>query len=406
MALASIAQPNQINNHELQKLVEQVVEILKLSIVQGINATMNPQVYKCKPKELTVGTVNYPSVALVVAERIKSLDQQRLNPVRLALGRNRSITSAIRAGGIDIRSEKSITEQIDVKKLFAFVNGTTFSEAAMEQMVKSFSVITSQEVTPIEEAVLNDLRSVDIKYGGVLPENWLEGFGGRLMSVAANRAALVNLNKQLKFRVHEIKCIDETDPEWAGSDTISWGGVTIDDKEATSKIPEKLIGDFNDSDSKIYNPPEIVSNFSLDNTYPKKFLVTMALAEKDSGGMSEFIQKLYEATKAQITLIITALGAAAGAAIGAEVGGTVGTVIGGPLGTIIGVAAGAILGALIAWLASVLQDDIFPPQASALFLYSASDAFPGGGLVSPRQELCYRDHGGDYRITYDWEIIR
>ena len=213
------------------------------------------------------------------------------------------------------------------------------------------------------------------------------------------------LNKGLRFRVHEVKCIDETNPEWPGSDEISWGGAAVDDKGSASKIPEKFVrSGFDDGDRKTYNPPEIIKTFSLDNDYPKEFLVTMALAEKDSGGMSDFIQKLYEAIKAEVALILAALGAAAGAAIGAAIGGSVGTAIGGPLGIIIGVAAGAILGALIGWLASVLQDDIFAPQASSLFLSSANDTFQGGALVSPRKEFHYRDHGGHYRITYDWEI--
>ena len=287
--------------------------------------------------------------------------------------------------------------------LFDFVNETNFSETSMERMVTDISVLSEPEVLPIREAVSTDLRTVDTRYGRLLPAGWVEDLIGRL----GTGGGIITLNKGIKFRIHEVKCIDETNPEWPGSDEISWGGAAVDDKGTVIKIPEKRVGGgFDDGDRKTYTPPEIIKTFTLDNIYPKEFMVTMSLAEKDSGGMSDFIQKLYEAIKAEVAAIFAALGAAAGAAIGSAIGGSVGTAIGGPLGTIIGVAAGAILGALIGWLVSVLQDDIFAPQASSLFLYSVNDTFQGGSLISPRQEFHYRDHGGHYRITYDWEITR
>lgn len=406
MSSATIMQADQLANHELQKLVEKTVEVLKLSIVQGINSAMNPQTYRFKPKGLTVGgriPMKYPSAALIVADRVKGISPEKLNAVRLALGRDESITSTIRSRGIDIRSDKPVIEQVDIRMLYAFVNDTTFSETAIERMLVDVSILPDREVTPIRDAVMTDLRAVDIRHGRLLPAGWLDDLSGRL---GTGGGAAV-LNRGVRFRVHEVKCIDETNPEWPGSDEISWGGTVVDDKGNASKINEKFVGSgFDDGDRKAYSPPEIIKAFSLDNIYPKNFFVIMALAEKDSGGMSEFIQKLYEAIKAEVTLILAGLGVAAGAAIGAGIGGSIGTVIGGPLGIIIGVAAGAILGALIGWLVSILQDDIFEPKTSSLFLYSANDTFPGGALVSPRMELHYRDHGGHYRITYDWEITR
>jgi len=129
------------------------------------------------------------------------------------------------------------------------------------------------------------------------------------------------VNKGVNFRIHEVKCIDETNPEWPGHDEIHWGGVAVDDKDVTTKIAEKHVRDnFDDGEKKTYSPPDIVKYFPLDDKYPKEFLITMTLAEKDSGGMSDFLQKLYEAIKGEIFLICEALGAAAGAYIGAQIG--------------------------------------------------------------------------------------
>ena len=84
MSSATVMQSDKLNNHELQKLVEKTVEVLKLSIIQGLNATMNPRVYKFRPKDLTVGgrvPMKYPSAALVVADRIKNLSPEKVNAV-------------------------------------------------------------------------------------------------------------------------------------------------------------------------------------------------------------------------------------------------------------------------------------------------------------------------------------
>mgnify|MGYP006204557761 CR=1 FL=1 len=108
-----------------------------------------------------------------------------------------------------------------------------------------------------------------------------------------------------------------------------------------------------------------------------------------------------------ISYAVMCAGIGAGlAAIGAGIGGSLGTVIGGPLGTIIGVAAGAILGALVGWLIAMFKDDIFRPQASTLHLPNGSATFAGGSLTSPKAAFHFRDHGGHYKVTYDWQITR
>lgn len=134
--------------------------------------------------------------------------------------------------------------------------------------------------------------------------------------------------------------------------------------------------------------------------------MVVALAEKDNGGLSQFINELWDAIKDQVQLILTAVGAAAGLAAGTAIGGTLGTAVGGPIGAIIGVAAGAIIGALVGWLIGALKDDIFEPQSAALRLPVHDSTFAGGSLTSPTMTLDFRDHGGHYRVYYSWQITR
>ena len=407
MSNATVVNSANLGNHELQKLVEKTVELLKLSVVQGVNGVMNPQVYKFKSSEISVGgrvRQSYQSVEQVVSERVRALDPARINALRLSLGRDSKITALSRSLNFAMREEKSPFEQLDLKSHYSFVNDTTFNETTVLKMVNDLSISATDESTvSAGERLTSELRGLTVRYGHILTPDVID----RVIDRVRLPEHVASLNKSVRFRVHEVKCIDETNPEWAGHDEIAWGGAWVDDKGSTGKIDEKKVGGgFDDGDRKSYNPPEIIHTFQLDNTYPKEFLVTMCLAEKDSGGLSRFIQKLYEAVKAQLTNILTVLGAAAGAYIGAHIGGSIGTAVGGPLGTVIGIVAGAILGALIAWLVGILGDDIFSPEASTLTLPTPDTVFGDGGLISARQSFHYRDHGGHYKITYDWEITR
>jgi hypothetical protein len=406
MSVAKISHSSQLNNHELVKLTNKMIKVLKLSAVQAMNAQMNLNVYKFRPTNLKVGNLKakeYPSIAKIVADRFLQKDSKLRKAIRLDLGRDSEITESIRDFGIDMRSKKSIIMQLDLKSHFGFINDKTFNEASIKEMINSFTVATPFDNSiSTKELFHHELGILDSKYSKILNANWIKEALENIEPQVPEK-----VNKLLKFRIHEVKCIDETNPE-SGHDEIAWGGVTVGDYNQNLKIPEFYVGGgFDDGDKKVYSPPQVVMNFQMENAnYPKSYFLALALAEKDEGGFSKFIKELYEAIKAEIQIILAGIGAAAGAAIGAEIGGSIGTTIAGPLGTVIGIVAGAILGVLVGWIVSTLKDDIFPPQASSVTFSSASDTFAGGSLVSNLLYLHYRDHGGHYRVTYDWQLLR
>lgn len=411
MEHAMIGTSENLNNHDLEKFAVKMTEILKLASIQAINSQMNNQVYKLTPAELNVGikkTVKVPSVAMVVAERFNQLDSKVKEAVRLDLGRDKELTQTIHVWGVDIRSAKPVAEQIDLKRHFDFINGKNFSLEEMNKIVKNFQISDRAEL-PVEmnELAKNDLAVIASRYPNVLPENWLKTATEGIKVSPGGKTQKV-INKGLAFRIHQVKCIDETNPEWAGNDEIAWGGAFLDSNHHSGKITEHYVGSgFHDGHLKNYNPPSEIVSFNIgDLNYPKTFLVALALAEKDSGGLSSFIQKLFEAIRAEIQVILNTLGAAAGSAIGSAIGGSVGSVIAGPLGAIIGAVAGAIIGALVAWLINALKDDIFAPKASTITLYSTSNIFPNGSCISPLMYFHYHGFGGHYRLAYDWQIKR
>lgn len=406
MSTVKIFHSNELNNQELERLAEETTELLKLSVVQALGATVNPDVYKAdftKPSG-TDSSFGTPSVAEVVAERFTKYSSERQYVIGLDLGRDQDITRQIHRTGIDMRAEAPVLEQVDLGTRFSFLSKEWFDEENIKKMAAGLGTPTSPASAEEVQQELNDLKE---RYHGIIPPERLDALISGLNDSEAGPAAAPP-NRQLRFRVHEVKCVDETNPEWPGGDEISMGGAAAGDTGVATEIRELFVGSgFDDGDRKTYAPPIVLQQFDmLAGNFPKTYVVTLTLAEKDNGGMSEFIRKLWEAIKGKVTEILNALAAAAGAAIGGKIGGSIGTAIAGPLGTIIGAVAGAIIGALVAWLINALKDDIFPPQASSAFFYAPDGTFPGGSLTSPRDSLHFRDHGGHYQVTYDWQIVR
>jgi hypothetical protein len=328
---------------------------------------------------------------------------------------NADIRSLARRYNVDLTGQKRVVQQIDAARDFAFIAPELRNEtklASLQENIFSMQVDedTSSELGEAGETIrrLAPRLAVDptvlrlIIDGGRLGTGALGGLAGGTV------AQPIVVNKGLHFRLHRVKCIDETNPEWPGDDEIAMGGTAVPPSGNPTKVPEFMVrDDFDDGESKTYSPPRVLKSFSLDNvSYPADFLMVLAMAEKDNGGLSEFLQDLWEAIKDEVTVIIAAVSAAAGAAIGAAVGGSLGTAIGGPLGTIIGAVAGAILGALVGWIISAVKDDIFTPQSAAVHLPKPNATFAGGALTSPQFTLDFRDHGGHYRVWYTWHLIR
>ena len=374
--LASIA-PNQVQDPIINQFVDMVSDIMKLSILQTMTAQRKPfTILQLKP--LTVGgrvAKSYSSVGMVMASRLKQLPEEKRSKMLENSAKPTTFNSRLQTAAqqmkVNFDAPQYALEQIKLKSQFEF-----FNESYAKRLIVSVTDLAEQ------------LQIADEP------------------QATAVAAPAIVLNKGLKLRLHQVKCIDETDPEIFGRDEIAMGGTAVNEREVATKIAQFKVGNFDDGDVKNYNPVQILKSFDLTGSYPKTFAVFLSIAEKDSGGFGDFLTELYEAIKAELHVIFTALGAAAGAAIGVAVGGSVGTVIGGPIGTVIGVVSGLILGALVGWLASVFQDDIFEPQIAAIELTKADSTFAGGSLTSPQMRLVYSGHGGRYLARYSWQIVR
>lgn len=406
---------------EFQDMVDRCVELFKLDVVQGLAFAQEPSLAAAR------GAQGNPSkLGPIVAKRLSQLkaggkrgrtaDNTRIEAALSALY-DSNVRSLARRYNVDLTVAKPVMAQIDSVQEFRFLQRELASAKRIGNQHENLFDIRAE--LKLEEA--NDpevaLRRIapnlalDSTVMRMLADNLRirpETFKPGRIGGAVPPPPPAVINKGLEFRIHQVKCVDETNPEWPGDDEIAMGAVAVADNGSTSKINEFMVrDDFDDGETKIYNPPRLLKTFSLTNvSYPADFMMVLAMAEKDNGGLSDFLNDLWEAIKDDVTLIIAAVGAAAGLAIGAGVGGTLGTAIGGPLGAIIGAVAGAIIGALVGWLISALKDDIFTPQAAAVHLPHSASTFAGGALTSPQFTVNFRDHGGHYRVYYSWKINR
>lgn len=212
-------------------------------------------------------------------------------------------------------------------------------------------------------------------------------------------ASFSPVTNKLELRIHKVKCLDETDPEFFNDDEISMGGTTIDQSGVTREVSAFLVrDDFDSGESKTYTPPKRFASFDLTaggTKFPKGYFATVVLAETDMGGFGAFLDMLWAKTKGQVLALVTsAVGAAIGTAIPVPL-----------LGTIVGAVAGYVVGVVIGYLISLFGDDVFKPVTLSLSIPSLSHRFAGGLTDSPNSIIMFEGYGGKYQVTVDWRMF-
>ncbi|WP_405269140.1 hypothetical protein [Cellulophaga sp. Ld12] len=209
---------------------------------------------------------------------------------------------------------------------------------------------------------------------------------------------------KLALYIRRVKCVDETGSRFAerfGDDEIAMAGTSVDETGDTKKITEFRVGNsFNDGDTKWYNPHKQFHWFNMregGNTWPKSYYLTFILAEKDNGGLSEFLQKLWDKIGKEVT-------AAIASAIGAAIGSTLG-----PLGTAIGAAIGYAVAKIVEWFIKLWKDDIFPPKTISCTVpaFGARWTKNGnwGSTTSTYRTAHFYGHSGHYYVEYYWKLF-
>ncbi|HMU38165.1 MAG TPA: hypothetical protein PKE31_04060 [Pseudomonadota bacterium] len=341
-------------NTSWKQFATQALELCQLEILGGLTAAPGPD------GRMVEGGPARSELAAVVQRRLASLkpttkrgprDFQRGASIRTdEIQRTKALALRYR---VNLRADKTPLDQIDIPGTFAYLR----EEATNERRVLAM------------HDALFDVH----------------------MSVPAPVPTPPQHNN-LMFRLHQVRCVDETNPEWWGSDEIAIGGVAISPNGTSAQISEYSVGGgFDDGDTKNYSPPRVLHTFPLSGlSYPAVFSVAVALAEKDSGGFGSFLSSLWNEVKKKVSQII----AAAVTAI---------TGISGPIATIISNVVTTVLGWLVDWLIGLFGDDVFPVRTVSIRLESRTAHF-GGSDASATYTLSTAAYGGSYRVSYSWSL--
>ena len=204
-----------------------------------------------------------------------------------------------------------------------------------------------------------------------------------------------NGHKTLTLRIHSVKCVDETGTdglfgtEGFGDDEISLGGTVVGVTGTTAKVsPFNVSSSFEDGDVKSYNPLKPFFMFSLTKgtQFPKTVHATLVLAERDMGGISDFLNELTEKIEEEIVDLLKN-------AANFEIPG---------LGMIIGDGIEWVVDKVFDYLKSVWSDDVFKPVILSAKVSSPTHIFANGKIHSPDQTVTFQGHSGTYEVRCDW----
>jgi hypothetical protein len=208
------------------------------------------------------------------------------------------------------------------------------------------------------------------------------------------------VTNKMGFWITQVKCVDETNPEWWGSDEIALAGITVDETGDTLKVPEKYIGGgFDDGNSKSYsNWRYHWFNLNEGSVWPKTYSVTLFLAEKDHGGLSKVLNSVWEKVRDKVK-----------EAVAKAVGGALSSLVGPAIANAIGQAVAWIVNALVGWIINAFKDDIFPPYTARVTTPSMSARwhYPNGKWGNPSSGIRtahFYGHGGHYSVQYYWQF--
>lgn len=252
----------------------------------------------------------------------------------------------------------------------------------------------------VEEAMrtrVNSAKLQDIWGRGFFPDEAVEPPGGEFEDFEAA------IPDKISVDVRRFRCVDETNPEFWGSDEYALGGTGIDESGDVHKISERYIGGgFDDGDQKWlgwngWTTFSLRERGGLKKGWPKTYRAVLILAEKDHGGLESFLSDLYEKVRDQVK---TAIEKAVAAGLSVYVGEAIATVL--------GKAVAWVVDKLIGWLINLFGDDIFPGFTTSLrhVHYNGRFTVNGqwGSLVSPTYQAHFYGHGGHGLVEYRWRL--
>lgn len=157
------------------------------------------------------------------------------------------------------------------------------------------------------------------------------------------------------------------------------------------KLPTTRISrGFDTGEKRIYEPVLTLLTLDVPNegTFPKTCHVAFILAEIDSGGLTELVEKAFVKATEQIALRKQQMRVSGVNPLSIDWGEVWATV--GPI----------VYGYIKDLITAGIDDDVFPPQNVSVEISSPDFHWPDGTRLSPEATLEFRGGGARYNLTY------
>jgi hypothetical protein len=206
------------------------------------------------------------------------------------------------------------------------------------------------------------------------------------------------VTNKLEFRIHKVKCWDETDGflgTEAGTDEIKMGGNTTDATGTTRPLSAfRVEKEFEDGVVKHYPTPKVLVDFDLSQgeEWPKTYFVMLVLAEEDMGGLGDFLSELLDSVASAVAN-----------AIAEGIGLTVSALAGAIAAAIILAVVYFIVLGIFELIKTIWEDDVFEPFLQDIEVPSYNLRW-AGYTESPQAQAEFIGHGGKYGVYYSWRI--
>ncbi len=309
----------------------------------------------------------------------------------------------VEKGGFDQLTEHVTMPKLDPKLLGMRTDRILVPLDRLNQGDGTLSVESGASLENLQTRMAEaDVAAQD---SGLINEERMDDIWGRYCegdpfgqdTVSGDFEPFATTNK-LGLWVSQVKCVDETNPEFWGHDEIALAGVSVDEDGDVKKIAETYIGGgFDDGDAKSYpNWRYTWFNLNEGKYWPKRYSVSFLLAEKDNGGLSDFLQSVWDKVRDQVKK-----------AIEEAVGGVVSAYLGKAIGAAIGKAVAWVVDVFVKWIIGLFKDDLFPVKTVAVTTPSASARwrYPNGTWGNPSSGTRvshFYGHGGHYTISWHW----
>ncbi|MGH3649044.1 MAG: hypothetical protein ACRDTM_17935 [Micromonosporaceae bacterium] len=219
----------------------------------------------------------------------------------------------------------------------------------------------------------------------------------------------IKVPKVTAVRLHFdwVHCVDETDGEWPGSDTILFGGLAVDENGNAKKVdaykvrPNNQPDDgFDDGDKRTFSYPKgTFASFPVAGKadWPRWYSAIVVMAEEDHGGFSGALQMAWVKAAPEIKKKVEKY-----------VGDFAAEYVGEAFGQLIGEIVGWVVEAFAGWIIGLLMDDLFKPGFTYIGLHTPVAAGYEKGwwtdYRAPSGRFTFKGHGGKYTVDCHWQV--